>query len=221
MRIAPLLLACTLSLSALTADIAGKWNLTAKDPDGNEIKGQMVLKIEDGKLTGTIGSAQGTSPLSGVEFKDNVFTCKLTYGDNLVTLKLTLDGDTLKGNWATDNGASGPVECIREQEAQTAKADSPAAGVWKIDTVGPNGNPIKVQLTLKQTDGAWSGQLVVEEYGLTLPLEEVKVQGADVTLKVVTDSGAYAIEAKVSGDKLEGTSTAADGTKSKFSGTRQ
>lgn len=220
MRIAPLLLAFTLSLSAFAADVAGKWNLTAKDPDGNEIKAELVIKSEDGKLSGTIATPQGTSPLKDVEFKDNVLTCKLMYGDIPVTLKMTLDGDTLTGNYTADDGNTGPVEATRQPDAKTAKVDSPAAGVWKVDTVGPDGNPIKVQLTLKQDNGAWSGQLVVEEYGMTLPLQDVKVQGADVSLKVVTDSGTYVMEAKVTGDKFEGTSTAPDGTKSKFSGTR-
>ena len=129
MRITPLLLACTLSLSAFATDIAGKWDLTAKDPDGNDIKGQMVLKYEDGRLSGTIGSSEGTNPLKEVEFKDNVFTCKLMYGDNQVTLKLTLDGDTLTGNWSTEDGTTGRVECTRAKLAAAAKADSPVAGV--------------------------------------------------------------------------------------------
>lgn len=221
MRIAPLLLAFTLAVSTFAADIAGKWNLTAKDPDGNDIKAQMVIKNEDGKLSGTVGTSEGTSPLKEVEFKDNVLTCKLTYGDTPVTLKLTLNGDTLKGDWSTDDGNTGPVECTREKEAPAATADSPVAGVWNIDTVGPDGDPLKAQLTLKQENGAWGGQLVVEEHGLTLPLEDVKVEGTNVSLKVSTDDGTYAVEGKVSGEKFEGTAVAPDGTKNKFSGTRQ
>ena len=221
MRIAPLLLAFTLTVSAFAADIAGKWNLTAKDPDGNEIKGQMVLKYEDGKLSGTIGSAQGTNPLKEVEFKDNVLTCKLMYGDNQVTLKLTLDGDTLKGNWSTEDGNTGPVECIRDKEAAAAKADSPTAGVWKIETAGPDGNPIQAQLILKQEQGVWSGQLVVVEHGVTLPLEDIKVQGAALSLKIPTDNGTFALEGQISADKLIATAVGPDGSQHKLSGTRQ
>jgi len=221
MRIAPLLLAFTLTVSAFAADIAGKWNLTAKDPDGNDIKGQMVLKYEDGKLSGTIGGAQGTNPLREVEFKDNVLTCKLMYGDNEVTLKLTLDGDTLKGNWSTEDGTTGPVECIRDKEAAAAKADSPVAGVWKIETAGPDGNPIQAQITLKQEQGVWSGQLVVTEHGLTLPLEDIKVQGAALSLKIPTDNGSFALEGQVSADKLVATAVGPDGSQHKLSGTRQ
>jgi hypothetical protein len=221
MRIAPLLLACTLSLSAFAADIAGQWNLTAKDPDGNEIKAQMVLKNEDGKLSGAIGSPERMSPLTAVEFKDHVFTCKLMYGDNQVSLKLTLDGDTLTGNWSTDDGTTGPVECTRAKQAAAAKADSPVAGVWKIDTAGPDGNPIQAQLILKQEQGVWSGQLVVVEHGVTLPLEDIKVQGAALSLKIPTDNGTFALEGQVSADKLVATAVGPDGSQHKLSGTRQ
>jgi hypothetical protein len=221
MRIAPLLLAFTLTVSAFAADIAGKWNLTAKDPDGNDIKGQMVLKYEDGRLSGTIGSSEGTNPLKEVDFKDNVFTCKLMYGDNQVTLKLTLDGDTLTGNWSTEDGTTGRVECTRAKLAAAAKADSPVAGVWKIETAGPDGNPIQAQLILKQEQGVWSGQLVVTEHGLTLPLEDIKVQGAALSLKIPTDNGSFALEGQVSADKLVATAVGPDGSQHKLSGTRQ
>jgi hypothetical protein len=182
MRIAPLLLAFTLTVSAFAADIAGKWNLTAKDPDGNDIKGQMVLKV---------------------------------------TLKLTLDGDTLTGNWSTEDGTTGRLECTRAKLAAAAKADSPVAGVWKIDTAGPDGNPIQAQLILKQEQGVWSGQLVVTEHGLTLPLEDIKVQGAALSLKRPTDNGSFALEGQVSADKLVATAVGPDGSQHKLSGTRQ
>jgi len=220
MRIAPLLLALSLAFSAFAADVTGKWNLTAKHPDGYDVKAELDINREGGKLSGTIGTDQGTNPLKDVEFKDHVLTFKLMYGDIPVTMKLTLDGDNLKGEYTTDDGNSGAVEAVR-QAAKAAKSDSPVAGVWKIDTNGPDGNPIKVQLTLKQENGAWGGQIEVEEYGVTLPLEDVKVQGDSVSLKVTTDNGAYAIEGKVTGDKFDGTSVAPDGTKNKFSGVRQ
>ncbi len=221
MRIAALLLAGTLSLSAFAAEISGKWSLTTKDGDGNEIKADLIVVSDGGKLSGTIGTSEGTTPLKDVEFKDNVFSCKLMYGDTPVTLKLTLDGDTLKGNWFTDDGHSGAVEAARQAAAPPAKTDSPVAGVWKIDTPGQDGNPIHAQLTLKQEGGAWSGQIVIAEYDLTLPLADVKVQGAAVTFKVSTDNGSYTVDAQVSADQFEGNSTAPDGTKNKFSGTRQ
>jgi len=220
MRIAPLLLTLTLSFAAFSADVTGKWNVTARHPDGDDIKATMVIQTENGKLVGSIGTSEGTSPLTDVEFKDNILTCKLMYGDTPVTIKMTLEADKLKGNYNTDDGNSGPIEAVRAAEIK-AIATAPAAGVWKIDTSGPDGNALKVQLTLKIENGSWSGEIVVEEYGMTITLEDVKVDGENVSLKAPTDNGTYTVTGKVSGDKFEGTSLAPDGTKNKFSGTRQ
>jgi hypothetical protein len=221
MRKAALLFALTFSLSAFAADVAGKWNAIAKDPSGNEIKAELNLKHEGAKLTGTMGGPEGTIPLEDVEFKDNILTYKLDYGGTPVTVKMTLDGDKLKGNYTTDGGDSGPIEAERVVEkAAAASGASPIAGDWKVSTTGPDGSPIKLVLTLKQADGKWEGQIVIEQYGMTVPLTDIKVDGASLTCNLPTDNGTYAFEAKVADEKLDGTSTAPDGTKNKMSGTR-
>ena len=219
MRKAALLLALTVSLSAFAADVTGKWNAVAQDPSGTEIKAELSLTLVDGKLTGTMGGPEGSVQLEAVEFKENVLTYKLDYGGTPVSVKMTLDGDKLKGNYTTDGGDSGPIEAARVVEKAAAPA-SPVAGDWKVSTTGPDGSPLKLLLTLKQEQGKWSGQLVIEEFGMTVPLTDIKVDGASFTCNVPTDNGTYAIEAKVADDKLEGTSTAPDGAKNKMTGTR-
>ncbi len=219
MRKAALLLACTVSLSAFAADVAGKWNAVAQDPSGTEIKAELSLKLDGGKLSGTMGGPEGTIQLESIEFKDNVLTYKLDYGGTPVTVKMTLNGDKLKGNYTTDGGDSGPIEATRIVEKAAATA-SPVAGDWKVTTAGPDGSPIKLLLTLKQEDSKWSGQIVIEEYGMTVPLADIKVDGRGFTCNVPTDQGTYALEAKVSDEKIEGTSTSPDGTKNKLTGTR-
>ncbi len=218
MRKAALLLAFTFSLSAFAADLAGKWKVVAKDPGGAEITADLSLKQEGGKLTGTMSSPEGAAPLESVEFKDNVLTYKLDYGGTPVSIKMTLDGDKLKGNYTTDGGDSGPIEAQRVVEA--AAAASPIGGDWKVSTTGPDGSPLKLVLTLKQEDGKWSGQIVIEDFGLTIPLTDLKVDGAQFTCNAPTDNGTYAIEAKVADARLDGTSTGPDGTKNKIAGTR-
>ena len=222
MRKSVLLLAFSLAVSAFAADISGKWNVVAKDPGGNEIKAELNLKNEGAKLTGTMGGPDGAIQLESVEFKDNVLTYKLDHAGTPVAVKMTLDGDKLRGNYSTDGGDSGPIEAERAG-ATTATATasaSPIVGDWKVSTTGPDGSPIKIVLTLKQDDGKWSGQLMIEEYGLTIPLTDLKVDGTNFTCNVPTDNGAYAVEAKVEADKLDGTSTGPDGTKNKMIGTR-
>jgi hypothetical protein len=219
MRKTVLLLAFTLSLSAFAADVAGKWNAVAKDPGGTEIKAELSLKQEGGMLTGTMASEEGTIQLENVEFKDNVLTYKLDYSGTRVTVKMTLDGDKLKGNYTTDSGDSGPIEAVRVVE-KAVTAASPVGGDWKVSTTGPDGSPLKLVLTLKQEQGKWSGQIVIEEYAMNVPLTDIKVDGGSFTCNVPTGNGTYAIEAKVADEKLEGTSTGPDGTKNRMTGTR-
>ena len=218
MRTAALLFALTLSLSAFAADVAGKWKAVAKDPNGTEIKAELTLKQDGAKLTGTMGGPDGTIQLENVEFKENVLTYKLDYAGTPVAVKMTLDGDKLKGNYTTDGGDSGPIEA--ERSSELAAAASPIVGDWKVDTTGPDGSPLKLVLTLKQDESKWSGVLVIEEYGMSVDLTDIKVDGSSFTFNVPTDNGTYAVEAKVSADKLEGTSTGPDGTKNKMTGTR-
>lgn len=219
MRKIALLVAFTVSLSAFAADVAGKWNVVAKDPSGTEIKAELSLKQEGDKLTGTIGGQEGTIPLEDILFKENVLTYKLEYNGTPVAVKMTLDGDKLKGTYSADGGDSGPIEAERIME-KAAAAASPVVGDWMVSTTGPDGSPLKLVLALKQDDGNWSGQMVIEELGITLPLADIKVDGGNFTFTVPTDNGSYAVEAKVADDKLEGTSTAPDGTKNKITGTR-
>jgi len=84
----------------------------------------------------------------------------------------------------------------------------------------PGREPIQAQLILKQEQGVWSGQLVVTEHGLTLPLEDIKVQGAALSLKIPTDNGSFALEGQVSADKLVAT-RGSRRSQHKLSGTRQ
>jgi hypothetical protein len=219
MRKVALLLAFTISLSAFAADVAGKWNAVAKDPSGNEIKAELILKQEGGKLTGTMGGPEGIVPLENVEFKDNVLTYKLDYDGTPVTVKMTLDGDKLKGGYTTDGGDTGPIEAERVVE-KVATAASLVVGDWKVATTGPDGSPLKLVLTLRQDDGKWSGQIVIEDFGMTIPLADIKVDGDSFTCNVATDHGTYAIAAKAADEKLEGTSTGPDGAKNKMTGTR-
>lgn len=219
MRKAALLFAFTLSLSGFADDVAGKWKVVAKDSGGEEIKADLSLKQEDGKLTGTMALPDATLQLKDVQFKENVLTYHLEHGGMPVSVKMTLDGGKLKGNYTVDGGETRPIEAERVVEAAAAPA-SPVIGDWKVSTTGPDGEPLKLVITLKQTDGKWSGQLVIEEHDVTLPLSDIKVDGSSFTCNVETDGGTFVIEAKIADDKLEGSHTSPDGKKNKMAGTR-
>lgn len=226
MRKIALLFAFTLSLSVFGADLTGKWKVVIKDSGGPKIKAELNLKQEGASLTGTVSSPQGAIALQNVEFKDDVLTCKMDFNGMSVAVKATVDGDKLAGSYTTSDGYSGTVEAERKAGAapvaapNAAPAASPFAGDWKVSTTGPDGSLLKAVLSLKQIEGRWDGQLVIEDFGLTVPLADVKVDGAKITCNVAAGDGVYAVEARLADGKLEGAATGPDGTKNKLAGTR-
>ena len=95
-----LFLMATMSMSALAADIGGKWKGTAEGPNG-PIERTFTFQVEGGKLTGeTDSQMMGKSVLEGGKVEgDNVsFTITANFQGN--EMKLTyagkVDGDTIK-----------------------------------------------------------------------------------------------------------------------------
>lgn len=226
MRNLALLFAFALSLSAFGADLAGKWKVVIKDSSGSKMKAELNLRQDGAKLTGTLSSPAGAIALENLELQGDALSCKMDFNGMSVAVKATVEGDRLKGGYTTSDGQTGTVEAERKTGAapaaapNTAPAASPIAGDWKISTTGPDGSLLKAVLSLKQNEGKWDGQLAIEDFGLTLPLADVNVDGAKITCNVPAGDGVYAVEARVTDGKLEGTATGPDGTKSKVTGTR-
>ena len=214
-RIAAILAVFTGCLSAASAGVAGKWQLTAKDQYDAPVKAELVLHQNGDQWSGSVQGPEGTAPLRNISFKNGVLVCTLPYEDTDVTLNMKLQGDdTLKGTYEAEAGPTGPVEAVR------LKQTSAVGGAWKIKTVGPEGEPLDAQITLDQKAGTWAGKINVDTYYLDLPLEDVKVEGDTLTFKVTIEDQTYTTEAKISGSKLDGVfkSTGAKGT---LKGTKQ
>jgi hypothetical protein len=209
-RILALIFAC--SLTAAAAEVAGKWNFSAKDPDDVTIKAELVLEQKGAQWSGSINGAEGSFKLREVTFDGTTLGFKLDYSDAEVTIKMKLEGNTLKGSYTTDAGPSGPVEAKRAAQG--------AAGVWKLKTIGPDGGSTDLRLTLKQDGSAWRGEIVSDSYDVELPLESLKLEGSAVSFRVPTEMGVYSVVAQVGADKFEGTATAPDGTKNPINGNR-
>jgi len=209
-RIFALIFACSLLASA--ADVAGKWNLTAKDPDDATIKAELVLQQNGGQWSGSMKGDEGSVPLRNVSCDGTNLKFTLTYAGTDVTLKMKLGGDTLKGVYTTEEGPSGPVEATRVAQG--------AVGVWNLKTVGPDGDSVSLRLTLKQDGSVWRGRMIADSYDVDLSLEDVKVDGSAVSFRVPTEMGAYSVVAQVSADSFQGTATAPDGTKNPIKGSR-
>jgi hypothetical protein len=212
MRNLSTLFALFLCSSVFGANVAGKWNVTAKDPEGQVIRSQMTLREEGGKLSGEVIAGERKIPLMDAKLDGDTLTVKLMWGDIPLTIKTTVTGDTMKGSYTSDAGDTGPLEAQREAAASVA-------GKWKLTATTPNGNEVKADLEFKEEAGKWSGTVVTQE-GAAIPLADVQVAGDKLSFKVPTDNGAFALEFTVSGASMRGTAKTPDGATMNVSAAR-
>ena len=113
-------LACTLlialfAMTALAADVTGKWTGTFA-PEGQDPSGAfVVLKQTGATLTGSAGPDEGQQwPLTNGKIAGNKITGEVTSPDGVVyKLDLVVDGDHIKGD----------VIAIREGQSMKGKVD--------------------------------------------------------------------------------------------------
>jgi hypothetical protein len=214
MRFATLILAISCCASAAPTGIAGKWQLTAKDPDDRTVQAELFLQQDGDRVSGSITGPEGSVPLHILSFKDNVLICTLPYSDTDVTLTMKLDGDTLRGEYEADAGPSGPVEAVR---AQTA---GKLTGIWKLTTKGPDGDVVALRLDMRQDGTALKGNMTSDSFDVELMLEDVKVDGDALSFKVPTPEGTYSVKATINGSSFDGIATAPDGAANPIRGSR-
>jgi hypothetical protein len=206
MRILQTLLLCLFFSSLWAADVTGKWNVTAKDPEGQVIRSQMTLRSESGKLTGEVTAGDRKIPLTEAKLEGDTLTVKLMWGDIPLTIRTTVTGDAMKGSYSTDSGDTGPIEAQREAAAAAAGV----AGKWKLTAKSQSGNEIKADLEIQENAGKWSGTLITGD-GIALPLSEVQLTDGRLSFRIQTDNGAFALEFTASGASMQGTVKTPDG----------
>ena len=87
----------------------GVWDCVSATPDGEEFPFTLTVKEDGGKLTATAGSDEGQIPLTNVELKGDQLSFVATLNDQDYTVKVTVKGDTLEGEWS-GGGDSGSVK---------------------------------------------------------------------------------------------------------------
>lgn len=94
--------ACFVTLAAFAADAspAGNWKWTAQGRNGPQ-ETTAKLEVKDGKVTGTVTTPRGDTPITQGTFKDGAiaFTTEITFNENKIVAKYEgkLEGDTIKG----------------------------------------------------------------------------------------------------------------------------
>ncbi len=106
------LLFAVFSLAALAADFTGKWSGPAKiDINGEERDSSAVMNLkQDGtKLTGTAGEDDySQAPIQNGVVNGDTVEFDIQPGDDapVIHIKLTLDGETLRGEANGDSGGN-------------------------------------------------------------------------------------------------------------------
>jgi hypothetical protein len=221
--------------AAAPADALGTWNASFNTQNGVI---PAVLKLEKSaeKITGTIGSQEGTSPLEA-EVKGNTLTVWFNYSANGQAIPIemtgTITGDTAKGTMNAGGQAAGDWTATREpkgkdakepkEPAKAASGNADLSGTWNIslqlDTI--TATPTAV---LKQEGAKLTGEYISQQYG-KFPLTG-EVTGTAVTFNVAMTIEGNAITAAYSGvvqadGSLKGSVDLAGAMQGSFSATRK
>lgn len=73
-----------------TASVAGKWDMSAETPQGT-MPVTLVIKLDGKKVTGSLASAQGETPMEG-EFADGKLTMSIVFQGGGGSMNITFNG---------------------------------------------------------------------------------------------------------------------------------
>src|SRR5690242_4631181 len=90
------ILAILLSVTAIAAEISGKWKAEFTTPDGTQRVNIFTFKVDDGKLTGTVAGSQDETPIAdGKVAGDEIsFSAERPFGS--FTYKGKVSGNEIK-----------------------------------------------------------------------------------------------------------------------------
>src|SRR5690242_21587416 len=97
------ILAILLSVTAIAAEISGKWKAEFTTPDGTQRVNTFTFKVEGGKLTGTVQGSQDDTPIQNgkvdgdeisfsAERPFGAFSYKGKVGSGEIKLKVEFNG---------------------------------------------------------------------------------------------------------------------------------
>jgi hypothetical protein len=218
MRLLTLSLAIVLAVPAFASSVLGTWAVSATDPDGQVYRSEMIIEQDGAALKGTVKAGQQTIAMREVQVQGEELSFKLPWDYMVLTLKLRLAGDEMKGTFTTADGDSGPVTAKRTGAAPAAAGAGPA-GKWKVTAYTDGGREMRLEVDLKEEAGKWTGSLITPD-GMTLALNEVAASAQEVSFKIPTEMGTFTIKMALEGEGMKGTYTSPDGANGKLVASR-
>jgi hypothetical protein len=109
------LCACALAAPsfAASASVAGKWKGQGKTNSGRERAFVLELTDENGKIAGTLSVDEGTVAIEDAKVEGNELTFKLSVDEGTYTIKVTVDGSSMKGSYRGPGGESGDITAAK------------------------------------------------------------------------------------------------------------
>jgi hypothetical protein len=198
------LLSCASGIAAAAApDVSGSWKWIF-ERDGESRVITMELQQEDAKVTGTIIGPDDNE----LEIREGKITAdgKLTFllpierdGNNLrVNFNGQSSGDTITGNtkYINQQGEEREREWVAKREKKSAAHD--VSGEWKSAFKRQDGTSMETTLHLKQTGDKLAGKSSWGN-GNETELQEGKVQGDEVSFRIIRERDGRTITTKYRG----------------------
>ncbi|MEJ5369755.1 MAG: hypothetical protein WHT08_15690 [Bryobacteraceae bacterium] len=199
--------------AAATSSIAGKWEISATDPDGTPRRATFDLKQDGERITGTVMTENGDAlPIAGGKVNGSAFEFKVSIGEGDVVISGKVAGDTVSGEYKIPTGEAGKFTGKRAEAASLA-------GRWAVVARDAEGNQIRSTLELKVEGDRLSGTLTTES-GDTAPLVDGKVQGDTFTFKIYVGDGNIEVKGRLENGKVTGEYVTPNGSKGTYTGTR-
>jgi hypothetical protein len=199
--------------SAQAAQVAGKWELSATDPDGTPRRATLDLKQDGGTVTGSITMESGdTLPLSAGKVSGDTVSFKISIGDGDVTVTGKVSGDTVAGEYTIPTGEKGKFTARRAAAASLA-------GKWNVVARDAEGNQMRTTLDLKVDGSRLTGSLTTES-GDSAPLVDGQVQGNAFSFKIYVGDGNIEVKGKLEDGKVSGEYVTPNGSKGTYVATR-
>jgi hypothetical protein len=210
---------------AQTVDVSGKWDVTFNTQQG-QLPASMTLTKDADKITGTLSSQQGDTPVTA-EVKDKGVTIYASVQTNNGALQIvmsgTVDGDAMKGT--VDFGGRGSAEwsAKRTASAPAASQEKPAAtmtGTWAIEATHSAGTSTPTA-TITQSGEKLSGKYV-GSYGESELTGSIKANEFTFTVEIGQEQKVKVVyNGTLSGDTIKGSLTMGEMGEGTFTGKRK
>lgn len=172
-----------------TKEVVGTWNFEFTGDDGTEYTPNLVVVEEDGKLSATMESDEGSQQVEKIEVKNNTlhFEYATKYGEYDLDIDCECEpiGNHLTGilNYQVQ-GQAGEIKVVAKRKT-LSKAQRDLLGTWVFTMITPEGVEQSSKLLLADVGGELAA--TVTSNGNETEIDEVKFEDGKISFEFVVD----------------------------------